>query len=70
MMQIGIPRESLKGETRVAATPATVEQLHKLGFSVLVESNAGALASFSNAAFEAAGAQVSEDTKQVWSSDI
>lgn len=69
-MQIGIPRESLKGETRVAATPATVEQLQKLGFSVLVESNAGALASFSDAAFEAVGAQVSEDTKQVWSSDI
>ncbi len=69
-MQIGIPRESLKGETRVAATPATVEQLQKLGFSVLVESNAGDLASFSNAAFEAAGAEVSEDTKKVWSSDI
>ncbi|MGL6005566.1 hypothetical protein, partial [Aeromonas sobria] len=31
-MQIGIPRESLAGETRVAATPATVEQLKKLGF--------------------------------------
>ena len=26
-MQIGIPRESLAGETRVAATPATVEQV-------------------------------------------
>ena len=69
-MQIGIPRESLKGETRVAATPATVEQLQKLGFSVLVESNAGQLASFSDATFEAAGATISEDTKQVWASDI
>jgi len=70
MMQIGIPRESLKGETRVAATPATVEQLQKLGFSVLVESNAGKLANFSDATFEAAGATISEDTKQVWASDI
>lgn len=70
MMQIGIPRESLKGETRVAATPATVEQLQKLGFSVLVESNAGQLANFNDATFEAAGATISEDTKQVWASDI
>ncbi|KXO12724.1 NAD(P) transhydrogenase alpha subunit [Moritella sp. JT01] len=69
-MQIGIPRESLKGETRVAATPATVEQLQKLGFSVLVESNAGQLSNFSDATFEAAGATISEDTKQVWASDI
>ncbi|NQZ50777.1 MAG: Re/Si-specific NAD(P)(+) transhydrogenase subunit alpha [Moritella sp.] len=69
-MQIGIPRESLKGETRVAATPATVEQLQKLGFSVLVESNAGQLANFNDATFEAAGATISEDTKQVWASDI
>ncbi|SQD76821.1 Re/Si-specific NAD(P)(+) transhydrogenase subunit alpha [Moritella yayanosii] len=69
-MQIGIPRESLKGETRVAATPATVEQLQKLGFSVLVESNAGQLANFNDATFEAAGATISGDTKQVWASDI
>ena len=69
-MQIGIPRESLNGETRVAATPATVEQLQKLGFSVLVESQAGELASFSDAAFEAAGATVSTDCKQVWAADI
>lgn len=69
-MQIGIPRESLKGETRVAATPATVEQLQKLGFSVLVESNAGQLANFSDATFAAAGATISADTKQVWASDI
>ena len=69
-MQIGIPRERLKGETRVAATPATVEQLQKLGFSVLVESNAGQLANFNDATFEAAGATISEDTKQVWASDI
>lgn len=57
-MQIGIPRESLAGETRVAATPSTVEQLRKLGFDVVVEAGAGALASFDDAAFSAAGATV------------
>ncbi|MGL5395537.1 MAG: Re/Si-specific NAD(P)(+) transhydrogenase subunit alpha, partial [Shewanella sp.] len=57
-MQIGIPRESLAGETRVAATPATVEQLKKLGFEVAIETGAGLSASFDDAAFEAAGASV------------
>ena len=31
-MLIGIPKESLSGETRVAATPDTVAKLKKLGF--------------------------------------
>ncbi len=57
-MQIGVPRESLAGETRVAASPKSVEQLIKLGFDVSVESQAGSLASFEDAAFEAAGAKV------------
>ncbi len=68
-MQVGIPKESLANETRVAATPKTVEQLVKMGFDVVVESNAGILASFDDASFVEAGAQV-VDTKNVWSSDI
>ncbi|MFV0574743.1 MAG: Re/Si-specific NAD(P)(+) transhydrogenase subunit alpha [Vibrio sp.] len=68
-MQIGVPKEILAGETRVAATPKTVEQLLKLGFTVSVESGAGALASFDDAAFEAAGASV-VSTEDVWKSDI
>ncbi len=68
-MQIGIPRESLAGETRVAATPATVEQLRKLGFDVSVESGAGALASFDDAAFEAAGAKVVK-AAELWQSEL
>jgi len=31
-MQIGVPREIFANETRVAATPKTVEQLLKMGF--------------------------------------
>lgn len=68
-MQIGIPRESLAGETRVAATPSTVEQLKKLGFDVAVESGAGVLASFDDAAFTAAGAVV-VDTDTLWQSPL
>ena len=33
-MLIGIPKESLNGETRVAATPDTVAKLKKLGFEI------------------------------------
>ncbi len=68
-MQIGIPRESLAGETRVAATPNTVEQLKKLGFDVVVESGAGALASFDDAAYVAAGASVAVSA-DIWQADI
>jgi len=68
-MQIGVPKEILAGETRVAATPKTVGQLLKLGFNVSVESNAGALASFDNTAFEAAGAQI-VNSDEVWQSDL
>ncbi len=57
-MIIGIPKESLAGETRVAATPATVTQLIKLGYAVQVESGAGAASSFSDAAYTEAGADV------------
>lgn len=57
-MQIGIPRESYAGETRVAATPQTVGQLVKLGYSVVVESGAGDAASFADAAYVEAGASV------------
>ena len=57
-MIIGIPRESHAGETRVAATPQTVGQLIKLGYSVVVESGAGDASSFSDAAYVEAGAEI------------
>lgn len=68
-MQIGIPKELLANEARVAATPKTVEQLLKLGFTVAVEESAGKLASFDDAAFAAAGASIMT-TKDVWQSDV
>ncbi|MDO4997817.1 MAG: Re/Si-specific NAD(P)(+) transhydrogenase subunit alpha [Neisseria sp.] len=57
-MRIGIPSESLAGETRVAATPATVAQLQKLGFEVAVQSGAGVAAGLLDAAYQEAGASV------------
>jgi len=68
-MIIGIPRESLPGETRIAATPQTVGQLIKLGYEVVVETGAGATSSFSDEAFTEAGADVGS-AEQVWAADV
>ncbi|MEV2218333.1 Re/Si-specific NAD(P)(+) transhydrogenase subunit alpha [Nocardia vinacea] len=68
-MRIGIVTESLAGETRVAATPATVGQLLKLGYEVVVESGAGVHATFTDATYAAAGASI-VSTEQAWACDI
>ncbi len=68
-MLIGIPRETNAGETRVAATPKTVEQIRKLGFDVVVESGAGARASFEDTAYADAGATIGTD-EQVLAADL
>lgn len=69
-MLIGIPKEPLAGETRVAATPKTVELLKKLGFDVCIESTAGLAANFDDAAYKAAGASINANTKEVYQSDL
>ncbi|MGY4675185.1 Re/Si-specific NAD(P)(+) transhydrogenase subunit alpha [Ursidibacter arcticus] len=68
-MLIGIPKELLDNESRVAATPKTVQQILKLGFDVIVEKNAGFKASFEDNAFAEAGATVG-NTQAVWNADI
>ncbi|MFI5496037.1 Re/Si-specific NAD(P)(+) transhydrogenase subunit alpha [Actinoplanes sp. NPDC051859] len=59
-MIIGVPRDPHPGERRVAATPATVTQLVKLGYDVVVEAGAGVGSSFSDEAYAAAGATVGD----------
>ena len=68
-MLIGVPRELLDNESRVAATPKTVQQILKLGFEVIVEHDAGFKASFEDQAFAAAGAKIG-NAAQVWQADI
>ncbi|MDH3787462.1 MAG: Re/Si-specific NAD(P)(+) transhydrogenase subunit alpha [Xanthomonadales bacterium] len=70
-MKIGVPREIYAGEKRVATTPEVATQLIKLGFEVAVESNAGAAASYSDAAYQEAGCSVAATADEIWSdSDI
>jgi H+-translocating NAD(P) transhydrogenase subunit alpha len=68
-MHIGVPRERLAGETRVAATPRTVEQLRALGYEVRIETRAGAASSFTDEAYAAAGATIG-GPDEVWAADI
>ncbi len=57
-MQIGVPAETVAGESRVAATPETVKKLRAQGHVVRVQSGAGLAASVTDAAYLAAGAEL------------
>jgi NAD(P) transhydrogenase subunit alpha len=70
-MKIGVPKEIHEGERRVATTPDVVTQLKKLGFDVAVEAGAGAAASYTDEAYEAAGCEIVRSAKDIWKhSDI
>lgn len=60
-MQLVVPKESRAGEKRVAAAPATISKLIKLGFEVVIESDAGLSALFTNANYEESGAKITTD---------
>lgn len=61
-LTIGVPRERMDAENRVAVTPAGVATLLKKGFAgVIVEPGAGALAQFPDDAYVAAGAKIGDN---------
>src|SRR5687767_2774636 len=68
-MNVGIPRESWPGETRVSVIPATVPILTKAGLQVIVERGAGVAAGFTDDAYAAQGANLAE-RPDVFSADI
>jgi NAD(P) transhydrogenase subunit alpha len=55
-----VPKETASGERRVALVPETIGKLTGGGFEVVVERGAGEAASFPDAAFEEAGAQLGD----------
>ncbi|MEK0430582.1 MAG: hypothetical protein RL139_386 [Gemmatimonadota bacterium] len=68
-MNIGIPCERTPGETRVALIPESVGRLVKAGVAVIVERGAGAAAGFTDAAYEKAGATLT-DTAGAFGADL
>ncbi len=68
-MIIGIPKETLSGENRVASSPSAVSALIKLGFSVAVQKGAGNKASFTDDEYQQSGAEI-VTKKKCWQADI
>ncbi len=69
-LTIAVPKEGHKLEKRVAATPDSVNRLISLGYRVVVESRAGAAASFTSEAYREAGAEVISARKLYEQADI
>ena len=59
--RIAVTKERRASETRVAATPDSVKKLIGLGFAVTVEAGAGLSASYPDADYAAAGAEIAAD---------
>jgi H+-translocating NAD(P) transhydrogenase subunit alpha len=59
-MLIGVPLETAAGETRVAVTPETAKKLKAQGHTIRIQSGAGVAASVTDAAYEAAGAEITD----------
>jgi NAD(P) transhydrogenase subunit alpha len=57
-MLIGIPKETVVGETRVAITPEVVKKWRNANVEVVVASGAGLSSSFTDEAYVAAGAKI------------
>ncbi len=65
-MILGVPKEIMEGENRVAATPDTVKKYIADGFTVLVERGAGEGAYFLDNQYEEAGATMIEDPSELF----
>lgn len=66
---VGVPKETVQNERRVALSPAGVQALVKQGFQVQVESGAGDESKFSDQHYKEAGATIT-DVKGALGSDL
>ena len=64
-MNVIVPKEIQEGETRVAATPKTVNELINSGLNVLVQSNAGLLSHITDSEYAKAGATIVESSNEL-----
>jgi NAD(P) transhydrogenase subunit alpha len=69
-MRIGVLRERLSGERRVALIPDSVARLTKGGHEVSVQLDAGTAAGFSDAQYQAAGATIAPDGRTAADADL
>lgn len=69
-MLIGIPKEIKKNESRVAATPAMVQDLTQNGHAVFVERNAALSIGFTDAHYKEAGGIIKDTKEEVYRADL
>ena len=65
-MKISVPKETIHGETRVAATPQSVKELIKAGYKVNIETGAGTSSFISDDDFKNAGANIVSSTNELY----
>ena len=65
-MKIGVPKEILPGETRVAASPDSVKKFTALGVEMIIQSGAGEAASISDEMLQEAGARIVPDAAALY----
>lgn len=69
-MKIGIPKELLNNENRVALTPSGVHTLTQAGHAITIETNAGLGSGFTNEEYEEMGAKIVKTAKEAWSNEM
>ena len=69
-LYIGIPKETSFQENRIPLTPLSVALLINNGHDVMLESNAGQAAKFSDKDYSEQGARIVYDAKQIYEADI
>ena len=65
-MIVGVPREIKNHEYRVAITPSGVHELKRLGHKIVIEKDAGAGSSITDAEFVHAGAEILDTADAIW----
>jgi NAD(P) transhydrogenase subunit alpha len=70
VLTVGVLRESVPGERRVALTPDGAGRLMTLGYAVTIETGAGTGAWFDDASYLAAGASIADTQDVISGSDI
>ncbi|KAF0239243.1 MAG: hypothetical protein FD181_223 [Prolixibacteraceae bacterium] len=69
-IKIGIPSDFSKVEYRVPLTPQAVDLLVSYGHEILIETNAGKSASYSDKAYRDVGAQITDTKEEIFQCDI
>lgn len=67
---IGVPKETAYQERRICLTPDAVNSLTSHGHRVMIEAGAGESSSYSDKEYSDAGAEITNDTKKVFTCPI